>query len=427
MAQLDIKLHKAQRDIFFCPSRFRVVCSGRRFGKSYVAIAEAIAASLAYDKSISPISQPVVALVTPTLKQGRQIFFKPLCSLLDGKPGVKIDRSDYRISIDGKPDILIRGFNDGGDALRGLKIYKLLCDEVQDFQSIEAIDATLMPAMADTPGSSATLTGTPKGKNRNTLYQLYLRTKTLDDWTFFSKHTSDNPFINRSEIERARLTLPERLFKQEFLANFEDFAGKICTEANKDKHFCDLSLEDSNLFYIGVDPGTTNAAMVLFGIGDDRIFRIYKTFYNPNNGPYTSDDLLNIATSLQHHCLRDVKRIFIPDDRADLVKTFRQGGLKQTILVRRNKPSPKERAEILNASFKCDRILINRSEQAFWDEIESYHRHTDLLGNITENIAPEQQDHRIDAFLYGCGKLAMDHPELLPHSYLIKNDDEDPV
>ena len=37
MAGLNVKLHKAQLEIFNAPERFKVVAAGRRFGKSRLA------------------------------------------------------------------------------------------------------------------------------------------------------------------------------------------------------------------------------------------------------------------------------------------------------------------------------------------------------------------------------------------------------
>lgn len=427
MANLTLKLHKTQNEIFSDRSRYKIICSGRRFGKTYYQITRAIVGSLSYTLPIDPLSPPVILITMPTLKMARQIYFRPLIELLDGKPGFSIDRGDFRISVKHRPDILIRGFNDsGGDALRGLKIAGLIGDEVQDFKSIGSMDATVFPAMADTKGSWASLTGTPKGKGVNPLYKLYERCSDRNDWKFFRKFTSDNPFIPRSEIVNARRTLSDRLFKQEFEADFLAFAGQIATEANKDRHFAPLSKTEGETFYIGMDPGVVNPAFALFSIDSDRRFKVYKTFYKTDGQVYTSNDLLKIAGELAGGVA--VKRIFIPDDRQDLVRTFREGGLAQAVLVKRHKPSPIERGEIMNSLFKCDRLLIDSSEVEFWDEVLSYHRDEDAMGNIVDAIAPNQMDHRLDGLLYGIGRLCIDYPSLLPHSILIKpnfNDDED--
>jgi hypothetical protein len=59
---------------------------------------------------------------------------------------------------------------------------------------------------------------TPKGKNY--FYSMYIKGIANEtDWQSFQFSTYDNPFIDKSEVDDARLQLPEIVFEQEYMAN----------------------------------------------------------------------------------------------------------------------------------------------------------------------------------------------------------------
>lgn len=68
---------------------------------------------------------------------------------------------------------------------------------------------------------------TPKG--RNWFWRLYQRGQDhLDnEWASWQRPTSENPYIVTPEIEAARRDLPERIFQQEYLAQFLEDAGGV--------------------------------------------------------------------------------------------------------------------------------------------------------------------------------------------------------
>lgn len=114
---------------------------------------------------------------------------------------------------------------DGGNAGRSRKYARIVVDEaalVPNLVSVwgEALRATLADLRGD-----AWFLSTPRG--RNGFWELYQHG--LDpletEWACWQLPTSENPFIDPDEIEAARRGLPERIFGQEYLAEFlEDSA-----------------------------------------------------------------------------------------------------------------------------------------------------------------------------------------------------------
>lgn len=266
----EIVLHKAQRAIFDSDSRYRVVCSGRRFGKSNLVLNELVYRTLSFQGKVSSLSPETVLAVMPTSVMARQVLFKPLMKLvletnlkyLLAKNG--INQTEMRIQFLGKPAIKVCGANDqGGSRMRGMRLYFVFCDEVQDIDPTAWLEV-LSPAMADTPGSRALFTGTPKGK-QNFLYQLSQNTG--DGWEFFNFPTASNPCIPRSEIELAKATLPPRVFAQEFYAEFVSFQGQIYTELSSANIWQGTreELPSFDLVVAGVDWGAIHPAISILG------------------------------------------------------------------------------------------------------------------------------------------------------------------
>lgn len=104
------------------------------------------------------------------------------------------------------------------DLLRGRGLSGLVIDEASDVDP-EAWNFSLAPALADKRGWAIVI-GTPRG--RNWFFDLfrYANDPEHKDWYTHPSPSADNPYISSEEIERARDTLPERVFQQEFEAQF---------------------------------------------------------------------------------------------------------------------------------------------------------------------------------------------------------------
>ena len=93
----------------------------------------------------------------------------------------------------------------------------------------------IRPALADQRGS-AFFISTPAGYNH--FHEMWEQAAELDDWQTFSYSTIEGGNVPPEEVELARRTLDERTFKQEFLASFETFSGRVFPE------FDDANVDD---------------------------------------------------------------------------------------------------------------------------------------------------------------------------------------
>ena len=110
---------------------------------------------------------------------------------------------------------------DRPDRLRGVGLSDLCCDEYASMRA-EVWTYVLRATLADlAPDSKALFIGTPD--RRNHFYGLYKAEDAgAPGWRSFRYFTKDSPFILDSEVEDARLTMPEAVFKREYEADFGD-------------------------------------------------------------------------------------------------------------------------------------------------------------------------------------------------------------
>jgi hypothetical protein len=193
--------HINQQRILDSEARFRVVMCGRRFGKSELSQIEIISNAL-LGKS--------VAYITPTYQLAR-VFFERLIQAVP----FESNKSELTIKFpnNGSVDFFT---GERLDNLRGRKFHLVVVDEASFIPNLE--DGwlnSIRPTLTDYKGRAIFLS-TPKGKNF--FYSLYLKSGE-PDWESFKFSTYDNPYIDKIEIDDARLQLPEVVFEQEYMAN----------------------------------------------------------------------------------------------------------------------------------------------------------------------------------------------------------------
>lgn len=206
--------HPAQWRIKEQASRFNVLALGRRFGKT----------TLGEDVDIKPALEGYpVAWFAPTYKYLTDPWrdFKRLLA-----PVIK-DKSETEHRIELVTGGIVECWTlDTDDPARGRKYRRVVVDEsgiVKDLQS--KWEQSIRPTLTDYRGDAWFL-GTPKGLNA--FHSLYQQGQDPEQpaWMSWQGPTADNPYIDPAEIEAARLELPERVFAQEYLAEFlSDGAG----------------------------------------------------------------------------------------------------------------------------------------------------------------------------------------------------------
>jgi hypothetical protein len=250
--------HKYQREILKHRKRFNVVACGRRFGKTQLALIRSI------DKMQEGLP---IAYFAPTYKMLQEFWreaermYKPIIT--------HTSKQDHRFEIVGGGSFQMWSL-DSADTVRGRKYALALIDEAAMVPNLEdAWNAVIRPTLTDYEGE-ADFYSTPKGLNY--FYTLFGRGDDPHyvDWASFRYPTTSNPYIKDSEVELARLDLPEMVFKQEYLAEFIQGEGAVfrnitanlydgTKEKDKDgRLFTNPEAHKGHVLVAGVDWGAVN-------------------------------------------------------------------------------------------------------------------------------------------------------------------------
>lgn len=221
--KLNLSLHPGQKQVFDDPHRFRVVVAGRRFGKSWLALVEAIVAAMDERNE----QRMPVFLIAPTYPSARTIYWKRIHELA----GDLIANSNVNLGIVeliNGVEIHIKGA-DRPDSLRGVGLWLAVIDEFAD-QKVEVWELIIRPALSDAVrfgGGRALFIGTPKGRNHFFALAQTAHENPLDEWALYQFTSADNPFIPQTEIESAVKSLSSAAFRQEYMASFESAGGAV--------------------------------------------------------------------------------------------------------------------------------------------------------------------------------------------------------
>lgn len=217
------RLHPAQQTIvgegLHKPPRYRVVLCGRRFGKTTLALSElprqALLTGLNY------------AYFAPTYKYLAPVW-EDLCRVLAPVTQRKSETQRLLRLINGGS---IECWSlDNEDAGRSRGYAGVVIDEPALVKNLERAWTAIRPTLTKDRGW-VLMTGTPFG--RGFFYDLYLRATRDENWRCYHYPTAANPYIDPEEIAEAREMLPDRLFRQEYMAEWLDDAGGVFRNVNK--------------------------------------------------------------------------------------------------------------------------------------------------------------------------------------------------
>ena len=235
-------LTEPQKAVTNSKARFRVLITGRRFGKTYLAINEIAKYSSQPNKK--------VWYVAPTYRQAKAICWNVLKEKMLAHRWVKtINHSDLTITLRNNSTITLRG-SDNESALRGVGLDKLIIDEFSDVNKTAWYEV-LRPTLSDTNGH-ALFCGSPRGFG-NWSYELFKMGETNNEWESFKYTTLEGQQVSEDEIEQAKQDLDLRTFQQEYEATFVNYSGMIYYNFSREKNIVEKYKDNSLFLHIGLD------------------------------------------------------------------------------------------------------------------------------------------------------------------------------
>ncbi len=236
-------LNNAQKAVASSNARFRVLCGGRRVGKSYLSVRELARFARHPGKRC--------LYIAPTYQMCRDIIWADLKQRLNNLNWIaQTNESRLELKLVNGSTIALRS-GDAGQSLRGGGYDFVVFDEASDIDP-EIFHEVVFPALsAQKPPGSVLFCGTPKGFNW--FKDLYDLGRTQDpDWASFQYTTIEGGQVPQSEIETAKRNLDERTFKQEYEAQFQTWSGIIAYNFSED-NIVDWKPHPAKHILIGMD------------------------------------------------------------------------------------------------------------------------------------------------------------------------------
>ena len=395
---MKINLTKPQYQVSSSNKRFRVLVSGRRFGKTYLCITEMMKYATQVGKTIW--------YVAPTFKMAREIVWLKLKQMLSDFNWIEsINETNLSIKIKKTGSIISLKGCENYDSLRGVGIDFLILDEFADIDE-KAWTEVLRASIADTQGD-VLMCGSPKGFG-NWSYRMYEKGKRDMEWDSFQFITLEGGMVPPEEIEQAKQDIDIRTFRQEFEGTFENYAGAVYYNFHAVDNVQEKKIDWLKPLHIGLDFNVDPMSACVAQIERDKIhFGDEIVIYSRNTDEMVQEIRDRYGTKT---------RIFVyPDPACRQRKTSAGGRTDLTILQNAGfsvkcklKHSPiRDRVNAVNSRLKSAdgkryifispscKIMIKGLQRQIYkentnipDKEEGYDHMNDAIGYLTEIVKP---------------------------------------
>ena len=209
-------LSQPQQVICQDESRFRVAVTGRRFGKTHVAMRELAKAASKPDQQ--------VWYVSPSYRMSKGIVWDQLKNKLKDLRWIdQSNEAELKLRLKNGSVIHLKGA-DNPDSLRGVGLDFIVLDEFQDITP-ETWTTVLRPTLSD-KGGKAMFLGTPRGVG-SWSHEMFTMAQEADNWGAHTYTTLDGGNVPENEIEQAKRDMDQKTFEQEYLATFNTYSGQV--------------------------------------------------------------------------------------------------------------------------------------------------------------------------------------------------------
>lgn len=231
--------------------KYYVLNIGRQFGKTLLGINQMLWWAI-NDKGCS------IAWVTPVYKQSKKVFDE-MERVTRASGLFEFHRSDLWIKGFGSTIQFFSG--EKPDNIRGNTFDYLIIDEMA-FTRAELWDEVLSATVL-VKGKKVIFISTPKGRNH--FHRLAMQHNYDERYKYFQFTSYDNPLIDAQDLDERKRSLPDHVFRQEYLAEFVDNASGLFRNVQS----CIRTAEPGGKAYGGLDIGRADDYTVLTIINAD--------------------------------------------------------------------------------------------------------------------------------------------------------------
>ena len=377
--------------------RFRVLCCGRRFGKTTLAI-DQIKGCAAYRTSR-------VCYIAPTFQQARDIAWEQLkrdCK--DAAISINESRLEIRLAnVEGKESLIVLRGWEAVETLRGQQFDLVVIDEVASMRDFwMQWQEVVRPTLTDTRGE-ALFISTPKGFNH--FYELYnmeygIGDKAPDsDFKSFHYTSFDNPHLPIDEIEKARAELGPYRFDQEYMAMFSKLEGLVYKEFDRGKHLLTPEAMEKRMgenyvyreLMVGIDFGYTAPCAVLsiYRDAQDALYVLHEWYERGK----TDVEVAEYVAALK------ANRVYPDPEAPAAIKELRNRGVNVRTVIK-GKDSIKNGIDDVRELFRAGKLFISTECRNLIQELEMYSYPDKKPGHNEDELPIDENNHALDALRY---------------------------
>lgn len=250
-------LHPSQQEVAESRARYKVVCCGRRWGKTVLGVTLCYATALRGGRTW---------WVAPTYAMAREGWDLARQLARQLPPGmVQVREADRALHYATGGRIEVRTA-DNPDYLRGAGLDGLVLDEAAVVKR-ETWTEVLRPTLADRRGW-ALFISTPRG--RNWFWELFRAAQGWDDWQTWQLPSHDNPFLDPAELDAMRAEMSATEYEQEVLASFVVNSSAIYAVFDPRRHLMPLRPTAWHGGAVGADYGDVHLSTAVAVTVDDQ-------------------------------------------------------------------------------------------------------------------------------------------------------------
>lgn len=405
-------LHDKQRLIYRDPARIRVLNCGARWGKDRLGIIDLFSKSVLissepHRKSLIPgvlswYVAPTYGLLRQSWAEAERFF--------SGLPGAVFKTTERQVLLPGRIVIEFKSADRPG-ALLGRGLDFVVATEAARLKP-EAFYNSLLSRL-NSPGRGPSGAGgrimansTPNG--RGWWYELCTRAENSGgDMSYYHYTSFDNPYINPEEIEKQRLLMTERAFRQEYLAEFIEpengvFSGvSACLEP----YSYPIKAKKGARYLVGIDWGRHGDATAVIVIDASatpykiaNVLHLCQKTYSEQISliksflaPYQREAVITAESNSLGDPLIEQLRHFIPQIRPFFTNSARKMQIVEAAAL------AIEQREILFPA-KVQAGILTSIERAFTEELAYFQAKTSSSGTVTYSAPDGLHDDLVMAF-----------------------------
>jgi len=311
VAEIDYAPHPGQMEFHNSSARFRALICANRWGKDRASINEAIklhAMMLSENRATTLIPRVMGWIVAPTYKLARQNW-RELKHFMPPQWVVSKNESEKQMETIFDGLIEVKSADDP-DGLVSVGLDWMLMTEVGQAKNLDDIWANLFARLSSAGrglggnGGLGIFNGTPYG--RNFLYKMYQwgQDPTMPQWASWQFDCYSSPYIRPEDIEIAKKTLPERLFRQYWLAEFLNDGGEVFINVDKLSTGKIQDPQLGKLYKSSWDPAQ-RGDISCFGIRDQYGVQVYKRTFT-GMGWEQQLDIVDVQCKRYNHAPLDI-------------------------------------------------------------------------------------------------------------------------